>query len=421
MRKLGLILLAVVMIVPAVLAGIPINDQVSIDGNMRWRSEIKRSSGEEFNGDAGMNEFQTLRTQIGIKVMASEDVLFRVKFKESRYLGIQGSNKAASVGFQAQEAYMCMKNFISPNMGLRVGRYEMWYGRKRVMGTGGWNINGPRTYDAVTVKYGNDSMKWDFSYARTSSSNVPAEAGLQDHHLFIIAGKLMKGNLQPMILIDWDAQTYSIDDPATENVVDPTRTNDMTFTPAVYFKHKMGGIQLDADVAVQMGSRQMKDVFGYLIAADLSYTVDNAMKPKFGVGVDITSGNNSYTQDADKDAQILLPYMSRHLYRGFMDYFKDVDQGLMDGIFRFSIKPGKNYSLSLDVHNFMYMTDEYVDASDPDTKYTQLGQEIDVRYKRTLAKGLGLDVAYCVFMASEDYKVDADMASFAYIALTAKF
>jgi hypothetical protein len=405
MRKLGLILLAIMIVVPTVLAGIPINDQVSIDGNMRWRSEI---DGKDFNSDTGMNEFQTLRTQIGIKVMASDDVLFRVKFKESRYVGTQGSNKAAATEFQAQEAYMCMKNFISPNMGLRVGRYEMWYGRKRILGTGGWNINGPRTYDAVTIKYGNDAMKWDFSYARTSDTNTPAELGAQDDHLFIVAGKMMKGNLQPMVVVDWNQNKGTQLDP------------DLTYTPAVYFKHKMGGIQLDVDGAVQMGKRADKDVFGWLFAADVSYTIDNAMKPKFGIGVDMTSGNG-YDQDADKDARILLPYMSRHLYRGFMDFHKDVNQGMIDGIFRFAIKPSKNYSLSLDVHNFMYMTDEYLDPNDESTSYKQMGQEIDLRYKRNLAKGLGLDCAYCIYMPSEDYKPDADMAHFAYIALTAKF
>ena len=55
----------------------------------------------------------------------------------------------------------------------------------------------------------------------------------------------------------------------------------------------------------------------------------------FGVGIDMTSGN-VYDKDSPKDPDHVFysPYMSRHRFRGYMDYFKDVRQGLTDGIAR---------------------------------------------------------------------------------------
>ncbi|NQS97397.1 MAG: alginate export family protein [candidate division Zixibacteria bacterium] len=391
------------------LADIPITEKLSIDGNMRYRIEV---DGRDFNNDTGLLEYSCLRTQLGFKAQASDQVMIRIKFKESRYLGTTGSNMKSTSVIDLLEGYILVRNFIGLPVDLQLGRYEFLCGRRRIHGNGAWNNFGPRTFDGFRLLYKGQEIQCNFFYAKIVERGFTAQLpytgdsfDLHDRNLFGLDGKLMNGEIQPLLVVDWDARKY-VENPS------------LIITPAVYAKCKMCAVEFDLDLAYQFGTRNDKDLSSWIAAADINYSFKAKLKPTIGFGVDIASGTDAKDAAAGEDHTFYTPFMSRHTFKGYMDYYKDVTEGLIDAIFRIGISPGKDARLRLDIHNFSTMED-MVNADGGN--YTQMGQEFDLRLKTSLAEGLGLDTAVCAFFATDDYKPNGDPSYFFYITLTGKF
>ncbi len=412
MKRAFLLLFALVVLPGILLAEIPLTDQVSIDGTIRYRSEI---DGKDFNADTGMNEFGTLRTQIGIRIVPNDMLFLYAKFKEARSWGNQGVNKAATTNFYAEQAYLETNGLAGSDLHLRVGRYPLAFGRSRIIGSANFNVYGPRTYDAIGILSGGEGLKWEFHYSKSSPNTDPGENGDRDLHLFLSRVQLMDGMLEPLFWVYYDPRVL---DPGY--VGGTYEKADLWLTPGVYFNKKFGAIALKADLAGQFGTYHDRDLSGYLLAADAFYSIDHSIRPTIGVGLDYTTGTSADDIAEKKDHTIRIPYMSRHTYRGFMDFFKDVDEGMMSLLLHFECYPMAKLRMNVDVHNFAYVV-EQTSVKDATKDYTQMGQEVDIRFRFPVVDGLGIDAAHCIFMPSEDYKLDADMAHYTYIALTAKF
>ena len=398
------------LIVGIALADIPITKKVSIDGDLRYRIEIY--DGHDFDNSTGMYDYSYMRTQLGLKVQVSDKVMVRVKFKESRYLGTTGSNKNSTSFFNLQEGYILENEFIGLPVDFQFGRYEFMCGRRRIQGNGAWNNFGPRTYDGFRFLYKGNEMQWDFFYAKIIERSFTAQTpytgdsfNAYDRHLFGLSGKLLDGKIQPLMVVDWDEKKYIED-------------ADLIITPAVHAKYTIGGTKIDFDAGYQFGTKKDNDLSSWLLVTDVTYKFDNPLKPMVGVGVDIASGTSYSDSLNGKDHCFYTPFMSRHAFKGYMDFYKDVTKGLFDAVFRVGFSPCKKSTLRLDVHNFTTMEDMQTASG---KNYKQMGQEFDLRLKIKMVKGFSLDTAACAFFASDDYKPDGDPGYFFYMALTGKF
>ncbi|HEX05017.1 MAG TPA: hypothetical protein ENH10_07680, partial [Bacteroidetes bacterium] len=74
----------------SVFADIPINERVSIDGSIRVRGFFDERDFDWENTDAAY--YSTMRSMIGFKIQATDDVLLRLKIKDSRYMGVPYSD-----------------------------------------------------------------------------------------------------------------------------------------------------------------------------------------------------------------------------------------------------------------------------------------------------------------------------------------
>ena len=124
--------------------------KLSLDALIRMRYEI---DARDFNRDTGQADYGTLRSMLGFKFTSPGNVTLRMKFKESRDLGTQYPNKPPTTQLQMQEAYMKLDRLFGGSSSLQAGRFELYYGRYRILGTGDWNNHGTRAYDGLRANF----------------------------------------------------------------------------------------------------------------------------------------------------------------------------------------------------------------------------------------------------------------------------
>jgi hypothetical protein len=225
-----------------------------------------------------------------------------------------------------------------------------------------------------------------------------------DWDFYGIYGNVARG-VDLFLLCDWDRkQTDGAD-----------QLRRYTAGTNLTWKHK-SGFRADADGAFQTGKQARKDLAGYLLALEGSYETKGKLKPKCGIGFDLTSGDDG--SDPKKNKSFDNLYYSSHRYRGYMDLFKGTTAlGLLDLFVRAGISPVKDLAIQLYIHSFQNM-EEYEAAGGG--KSQSIGQECDVVAKYTVRKVLEVEAGGAAFFAAEDWKPDADPAFWFYTALAVK-
>lgn len=412
-RHLALGMICLLVFLPVLAsAEVPVTERFAMDGELFYRVDV---NGNDFNDNTGFFSRSWLRTQLGAKFNASDEVFVRIRIRESRRIGVQGSNALPTAQLEFQEAYLCNKNIFGSPFSLQLGRFPITHGRLRILGSGGWNAYGPRTYDGAQFRYDIQDTKLDLFYSKVIArahlpSTLPFNASqettfsAQDRHLMGITGSLYDGLIQPIILIDWDLNPVS-STPVDANLI---------VTPALYSEFKRDNLKIQFDGGLQFGNYYDKDLFAFLVSAEVGYKFDHKVKPMLALGADITSGN-SLNDPVDEDHVFRAPFMSRHAYRGYMDYFQDVDAGLVNGIVRLGFQPMDKLRIRADIHHFMYMKERYLAAPDgtwdTSTSYTTAGDELDLNVFMDVAKGFTVKAHYCLFLASDEFATAFNPAS----------
>jgi hypothetical protein len=423
-RYLAVLLLISLMAVPRASAEMRLTKRFSLDAETRYRSEIVD---KDFNPDTGFNEFSALRTQLGATFVASRNVTLRFKIKETRYLGTTPSVTASSATLDFQEAYVKLDNALGTPLSMRFGRFEVAYGRNRLIGPEDWQNYGPRAYDGFLIELKTESGWWNVFYSKIAEGSFPEDlapplydpvfsAHKGDRHLTVITGSMAKGLIQPLVMVDLD-----------ERLLNGIKKNNVITTAAVSSIYKSSRFAFEGDGAYQLGTYNDRDLSSWLVSVDLSYSMTVKIRPKIGLGADVTSGNKSYEQtSSDKDHVFYSPYGDRHIYKGYMDYFVDEtnryeQQGLIDSYFRFSFQPGSRYGIELTGHNFAFMENAIVGG----VGFSPVGQEVDTRLIAVLARGFEFQAGYSVFLPGEKYasfirQPDKKMGQFIYITIVGK-
>lgn len=380
-------------------AEIPITDMVDMDLNMRPRLII---DGRDFDTDTGLADTGDLRTMIGISVMPNEKVLIRVKLRETRFLGTQGTLAADFNHFEGQEAYAKLMGLFDKPVCFTVGRFEWEHGRGRLIGATGWSAFGPRTWDGVHIGFKPSYGFWELAVIRL------AESGLADEHLIVLSGSLFDNAFKPIFAADVDNVDYGFED------------RNRVYTAGFYYHRMLGeAVAFMMDGAYQFGKLADNDVGAYMVALDVYYKFKGRLNPFIGVGVDMTSGNEYDAVLADDgDAQFRSPFYTGHAFRGWMDYFVGTQYaGLNDFIFHFGFKPENGVKFIVNAHMFNWANPVLINPADPsEGDYTAIGNEIDVKVIVPANENMKFECGYGMFMPSDDFVPDGDNSSWGYLS-----
>jgi len=425
----AIILLLIVFSSQLIIAGENnLTDEVMLDGTVRWRAEF---DGKDFSNSTALNEKSYLRTRLGLKFTSIENAIVYIQFQDSRNLGVNSSGLTNDANLGLHQGYIKLSGFPIKNISMQAGRFEAFYGRHRLIGTVGWHNVG-RSFDGVRFSHEKDACKVDLFCLKIDERSFDNPPDHKDWKLFGMHGSFLKKQLNLFAFYDWDMAKVG-----DENAL-------KRYTAGTYLNHSLeSGIKFELDAAFQGGKQSTiyshaytdttadpdttaymnmianQDISAFMAAGEISYKLDSFID-KVGLGFDITSGDDDVAAAAGNDIKSFNNlYYTGHKFRGFMDQFLGTSsQGLMDVILRGSLKPSPKSAILIDIHHFQTMKD-YQTSSGGKSK--AIGQEIDITGKYSWQKGLGLQGGASVFIASDDWRADADPALWLYAMITAGF
>ncbi|MCB2200651.1 alginate export family protein [bacterium] len=428
-RSLLSILLLVALIIPFTTdASILIHEKLSLDGSIRIRAEYE--DGNSKPGQQWVRQIY-LRSLLGLTISPDETFDLRIKFRTSRILGTNYTNSATVEKVELQEGYILTHSAMRIPFDVQLGRYEMMYGRRRLLGNGNWNNLGPRTYDGLRVRLDQPGYQLDGFWVQLTNAIYEgyrtAVWGDYSTYLFGIAGSFFSGHLQPLIY-------HMTDSDPVRNSEDTYLLGDQT-TIAIYSPSTIGNVAINLDIAAQFGRNSTRlnypddvvDQLGWLLAFDATWSPNLPYDPRFGLGLDATTGTSPADQWTGENHGFYAPLMSRHVYRGYMDQFTDVAYGLADWFVTLGWTPLENTSVDATLHIFRSMVDNSDNSvpEDAGTHYNrhpiQLGEELDILIRRQISGGLDAEILFGSFFNSRRWGTDDNLFHFAALSLVGHF
>jgi hypothetical protein len=395
--------------------GIQIAEGISLDGQIRARGELDN---KDFNSDNSLRESSGLRTRLGLSINKIENTKIYIQLQDSRGFGDNSGALDNDINLGVHQAYVRFKDPWDKGISAQVGRFEMKYGRERIIGVVGWSDVG-RTFDGILFNYDHRYVDADFFIVELSRHEYFAYLGDRRNTLFGFYTQWLNKHFHVFALYNWDR----FSDPGSDYLKRWTLGSH-------YNRTTSGGLDINLDFAYQLGdvvSRyrfgEVQDISAYMFATEFGYTFKSDIKPHIAAGLDMASGNEIGETDKEKKYSDL--YYTGHAFRGYMDLFVSTpEQGLMDIFLRTSIQPHAKIGLALDFHHFKTMEDYtflyYVNGATYTDESTALGQEFDFTAKAKVYDGLMLQAGASLFFPSDDWKGDdADMGAWFYTMLTA--
>ena len=409
MKKVFFTALALLAIAGAVVAESTFEPNVQV----RYRFE---SSGRDFDSDTGLNNFNLLRTRIGLKY-TDGDISAFAQLQDSRVMGSEQLRTADGSAdmFDLHQGYMKINDLFEQSLRLRIGRFEQNYGAQRLIGAVAWSNVG-RSFDGVVLTpYWGEGSSVDLFYYAEVESLVVGERG--DQSVF--------GAYSDLDLADnHDTQVFAIWQRATPK----DRLNRVTV--GAYLKGNIAGLQYASDLAWQGGDvtpdSVVHDISAYMVTLDLWWEFkDTKGRPGVLAGVDYLSGDDDLTDSTTKVFNTL--YATNHKFYGYMDYFLSIplntfQRGLVDmhGKVWASVKKSRFH---LAFHVFQAQQDYVLATSTPGDIQTSksFGNEIDFTYKYPYRQKLGFVAGLSTFDPGDIFneRRGTDRAWWGYLMITA--
>jgi hypothetical protein len=343
---------------------------------------------------------------MGLSITKIEDVKIYIQMQDSRNLGTMSGSIINDMNLGIHQAYIKMSKLTCEFMWLQVGRFEVSYGRERLIGTVGWSNIG-RTFDGVRLHRDIGSSWVDIFSLKINDRGFIGNH--KDQNLYGIYSGLMDNQVDLFFLYDWDQLE------AGEGS-DDSMLKRFTIGTYIDYASDDSGISFDLDAAFQGGNAAGTDISAFMVAGEFGYEFSEKFS-NLGVGADITSGDDDPGDDKYKWFDNL--YYTGHKFRGNMDFFTSTSAlGLMDLFVNADYNAKEDLVFGAAFHMFSTMQD--YNTMDGTSK--SLGNEIDLTGKYFWQNGLTFEGGASIFMASEDWRgPDADPAYWFYLMITAGF
>ncbi len=404
-KTLSLLMAALLLIALAVPALAGDMGDVTVNGQVRWRSFIDDT---DFNSDTDARHYSEMRTRIGLALQPQDNMSLFFQLQDSRVIGVDAGT--SSLGFSntvnLHQGYMVYKP--CDKGALQVGRFEMNMHNQRLVGAVGWSNIG-RTFEGLKFDRSFDSFMLSLFATQLSEhlDDYDTASGT-DHYFAGFNGHFDSAN--------FDLFVYYDDDEANDDM--------SRFTFGLYTKRNFNDdVDFEFMGAYQVGTYDAVsvDIAAWMLYTELGYTLDNGFR--FGFLADITSGTAA--DDTDYKTFDNL-YYTGHKFRGAMDYF--VGQpvfGLMDLAVRMSYPFNDSWSAKADAHLFSNVEDRWATTKTLGETGTlgekAIGTEVDLAltYKDTGA--FSWTNGFSFFTLSDDYAPDTDTSIWFYSMATMNF
>lgn len=278
---------------------------------------------------------------------------------------------------------------------LRVGRQEFSYGVQRLVGPLDW-VSTRRRFDAVKLLYSEQTWNVEAFYAKPVVVKRKSADNWNEQYDFYGLYSTYKGWANPVL----DLYFFGVD--RTEDTVNPNgRSGDQSvYTLGSRLFGRVGPWDYDAELTGQWGHWAGDTVQAWGWAIDGGYTFEEApWKPRFGSGVDWTSGDEEPRDGKVGTFNQLFPF--DHVCVGFLDFIGR--QNLTRTYAGLEVFPVPQLKASAVFHVYWLNADR--DAlynaggvsvlRDPRSRSgAQFGQEIDLWLEYTLSEHASFSFGY---------------------------
>ncbi len=403
--------------------------KLTISGDIRVRPEYRNS--ERFG--LTTNDIATAETgakrnrffvqqwaRLGIHYAVSPDVVFFFQPQYSKNWGantpptgssnLSGDPNSSDGTIFARQAYMLIRNFLTPNLTVKAGRQLVVWGNHRMFGHFDWNNVG-WSFDGVTADYRlNKSTNLQVGWLRVGEGNcgssisggcagganqgqgsIQTQANVNDSDVIYVRApmKVMGITLEPTWI--WhNGGTGSNFDLEGARPVNQTRHS---LGGRATKKMPLMGARVDATLEGyyqlgkigEVGGSRDKDIEAYAFHVDGGVTLPVPMQPRIGGEFNFASGDDDPTDDKFGSFDQLYP--TNHIHFGYMDRMSWKNMMHFSG--NLQIRPTKSSHFEVSGHWFFLNeeSDHWYGAnqnpfimSTPGNQEDALGNEIDVVY-----------------------------------------
>jgi hypothetical protein len=350
-------------------------DKITVKAKIWHRFE---ADDRDFNSATAFDNFNFLRTQLGVGFKANDDIGAFIQLQDSRVMGeeLNTLTDGSADNFDLHQGYLKVKNLFGAPLKMKLGRMEVVYGEERLLGAVGWHFIG-RSFNGAKFTLHGD--KYAFDLIGLQEQEMGNAGDYEDQ--FVYGGHLdlkLKENHKTQVFMFVQRRQ--------------PRRDLNRITAGAHLKGSFGGFSYESDLAYQFGDittvanindstevYTLESVAAYMATIKVGYSAkDVSMSPAVFGAIDYLSGDDDPTDTDYKVFNTL--YATNHKFYGFMDYFLNIPRdtyggGLVDLWGRLKATPVEKSSIMLDVHYFQSAED--VMLSD-DTSSKKFGTEIDL-------------------------------------------
>ena len=382
--------------IPTSVSSVKLDDLVRVNGNLRYGFNYL----DDFSDDpaASAHDF---RTRLTLNFFPNDKEQGVVEFQSWKLLGGdyygQGSDDG-SINFS--QMYISVDDCLGNNIGGKIGRMRYQVANERIIGDDSWSSS--QSYDGGVFYLGDKNIFTHYNEVRNHTEHTWMErievlkttpkpsyttglggelllfkraendpAGDDDQEFMGVNLFVPKIGIMPFAYYDRDNELIG------------GHRREHQYTIGSYGKFDIGkNLLLEGNFAYQMGKFRYgpndddkEDIGAYLLQADLFYYAGNYERPiAFGVGIDMTSGDDG--EDEDKYKSWTNVTRSPHQFQGRTDLLGDnLIYGLNDIVGRIAYYPSEKVTTGLDLHLLRTNVDYFTGVEDE--KSSSIGTEFD--------------------------------------------
>jgi hypothetical protein len=385
MKKIIFIVLTLTFVLNVDLAA---QEKWKLSGQIRQRFEM---DDKDFDSETNSNNFNLLRSRLGITFAPEEDVTAFFQVQDSRTFGEETSTlgDGSADNIDLHQGYIKIKNLFDLPVDLKAGRMEVNFGPQRLVGAVGWHNIG-RSFDGVIFNLrGKDYSVDFFNFDEVEQLEV---GNTGDQNVLGAYGdfKLANSHKTQAFLI-WQKRN------PTESL--------SRYTLGFYANGKFGNLRHETEFAYQGGKLTSGgtelDVRALMAALNLGYTSGNMT---ITLGADYLSGDSDPGDDKFKVFDTM--YATNHKYYGHMDYFLNIPVhtfglGLLDTHAKLSVISRAKTTARAAFHLFKANQDDTIPGG---SGARDFGSEIDISVSHKYTGNVSFVVGGSVFFPGKIFK-----------------
>jgi Alginate export len=283
-------------------------------GQFRWREENQVNK-NLLGNFAEHNSFSLIRERVFADLHIDDDFRFYVEGINASEHGNTSSDPPPASNARDNWDYLDLfVDLLAPDFYLRLGRFQMAYGKERVIGVGDW-ANVSRSWQGGLISIKSTNMVTDafFTHPVIIEPRSADKINASQHFSGVYnTWKLNDSDVLDGYLLalndDDDVVVAGNGNPGSLNV----------YTLGTRFAGKSGSIDWDGEVAAQGGNSSNDTIRAWMWSIASGYTMsDLPGVPRVALDVDVASGDSDPTDGGEGTYNQLFP--STHPFFGYMD------------------------------------------------------------------------------------------------------